>query len=248
MNRLVGCRAARKPHGVHDQRGLTVIEILVATALMGIVAGAISILMGASVQSKMISSGWSSDTQSARKTLAWMSDRVRQAGFNVKPSLQTQLRCKDRIVAQDATLYPTANAVYFSGEILKTDTVAGDQVATFGYYLGTDATTGNAVVMEYNQPCSTGATSVAAYSTELSNPKSKVTNLTFAYYDGSGNAVTNLTSIATIRTITIVSVSLTVQTTEGKYGKQTEVYLNRFVRLWDLEPNANNWLDINETY
>ncbi len=247
MNRRVGYRAARMPHSVHDQRGLTVIEILVASALMAIVAGAISILMGASVQSKMISSGWSSDTQSARKTLSWMSDRLRQAGFNVKPPL-TQARCNDRIVAQDATLYPTATAVYFSGEILNTNTVAGDEVATFGYYLGTDATTGNKVVMEYNQPCAAGATSVATYSTELSNPKSNVTNLTFAYYDGSGNVVSNLTSVATIRTITIVSISLTVQTTEGKYGKQTEVYLNRYVRLWVPEPNLNAWMDVNESY
>jgi len=248
MNRLGGQRATVVPHGVHDQRGLTVIEILVATAIMGIVAGAISILMGAAVQSKMISAGRTNDTGAARTALAWMSDRLRQAGFNVKPSLQPQLRCKDRIVAQDPTLYPTANSVYFSGEILNTNTVAGDEVATFGYYLATDPGTGNQVIMEYKQPCSTGATSVATYSTRLSNPKVNVTSLTFQYFDANGNAVTNLTSATAIRTIQIVSVSLTVQSTEGKYGAQTEAYLNRFVNLWDPEPNANNWVDLNESF
>jgi len=234
---------------VHDQRGLTVVEILVATALMTIIAGAIAILMGAAVQSKMISSGWSTDTQSARITLAWMTDRLRQAGFNVNPSAQAQLRCKDRLVAQDSTLYPTTSSVYFSGEIPYTSGTPGSNVVSIGYYLATDAGSGNQVVMEYNQPCSTSPTNVATYSTRLSNPRVSVTNLTFGYYDANGNAVTTLNTAASIRSIQIISISMTVRSVEAKYGKQTEVYLNRFVRLWEPEPNANNnWIDLNENY
>ena len=98
--------------------------------------------------------------------------------------------------------------------------------------------------MEYNQTCTAGsATNIAAHSTRLSNPKVSVTNLTFAYYDGNGNAVVNLTSAATIQTIQIISISLTVRSVEAKYGKQTEVYLNRYLRLWVPEPNLNKWVD-----
>jgi len=235
------------PHRVHDQQGLTVVEIIVASALMGIIAGAISFMIGAAVQSKMISAARSNDTETARRTLEWMSDRLRQAGFNVKPSAQIQLRCKDRVVAQDATLLPTANSVYFSGELLKTDTQAGDQVATFGYYLAADPGTGNRVVMEYNQPCSAGATLISAYSNRLSNPKINVTNLTFQYFDANGNAVTNLTSPAAIRTIQLVSVSLTVQGLEGTSKTQTQT-VSRSVMFWDPDPTANNWVDVNENF
>jgi len=252
-------------HRAHDQQGLTIIEILVASALMGIVAGAISVLIGAAVQSKMVTSGWSSDTQSARTTLTWMADRIRQAGFNVNHAETTPVnqnglypkRCWDRIVAQDSTMYPstttsagTTNGMYFSGEVPYTSGNPGSSLRTFGYYLGTDATTGNTVIMEYNELCSTNIDNIAGNSTELSNPKSNVTNLTFSYYDSTGTAITgaSLSSMASIQKIAIIGISLTVQTTEGKYGKQTEIYLNSYVRLWNPEPNANAWVDINEAY
>jgi len=268
MNRRDGLRPTLMLRRAHDQRGLTVVEILVATALMMIIAGAIAILMGAAVQSKMISASWSAETQSARITLAWMAERLRQAGFNVLPGEVSpynqagyQARCHDRVVAQDVLLLPTANSVYISGEIpYVTGTTPGSNVVTIGYYLATDAGTGNQVIMEYNQTC-VGATSVAAHSTRLSNPKVNVTALTFTYYDGSGAVQTPPFSTSTyppagpIRSIQIISISLTVKSTEGKYGKQTEIYLNRYVRLWEPEPYANNdsvtgpkWVDFNENY
>jgi len=267
MNRCDGLRPTRMLRRDHNQRGLTVVEILVSTALMAVIAGAIAILMGAAVQSKMISASWSADTQSARITLAWMAERLGQAGFNVSPlesspynQVAYQPRCKDRVVAQDPILLPTANSVYISGEIpYVTGSIPGSHVVTIGYYLATDAGTGNQVIMEYNQTC-VGATSVAANSTRLSNPKVNVTALTFNYYDGSGNALTPPFTTSsppppagTIRTIQIISISLTVKSTEGKYGKQTEIYLNRYVRLWEPEPYANSaannkWIDFNEIY
>src|SRR5437016_1493569 len=173
MNRRDGLRPTQMLRRAHDQRGLTVVEILVATALMMIIAGAIAILMGAAVQSKMISASWSAETQSARITLAWMAERLRQAGFNVLPGEVSPynqagypLRCKDRVVAQDPLLLPTANSVYISGEIpYVTGSIPGSHVVTIGYYLATDAGTGNQVIMEYNQGCLLGPTSIAAYST-----------------------------------------------------------------------------------
>jgi Tfp pilus assembly protein PilW len=240
-------RTARVSIDLHDHRGLTVVEILVATALMAIVTGAIAILIGASMQSKVISASRSADTETARVTLEWMSDRLRNAGLNLLPSAQSQLRCKDRVVAQDTNLLPTANSVYVSGDMLNTVTSPPYPLATIGYYLATDPGTGNQVVMEYNQPCSSGATAVSTYSTRLSNPKISVTNLALQYFDTNGNAVTNLTTASAIRQIQIISISLTVQGTEGKSGAQTQVF-RRYVQLWDPEPNVNNWADLNENY
>src|ERR1700736_4777626 len=82
VNRLRGRRAATAPLCGHPERGMTVVEVLVACALMAIVTGAIAILMGTSMQSKVISASRSADTETARATLAWMSDRLRNAGFN----------------------------------------------------------------------------------------------------------------------------------------------------------------------
>ena len=227
---------------------MTVVEILVASALMAVVVGAIAIMIGTSVQSKVISASRSADTETARVTLAWISDRLRNAGLNVQPSAQSQLRCKDRVVAQDTSLLPTANSVYVSGEMLKTDTTAGDQDLTIGYYLATDpGGSGNQVVMEYNQPCSSGSTAISTYSTRLSNPKISVTNLAFQYFDASGNAVTNLTSASAIRQIQIISIAMTVQASEGRSLTQTQVF-TRYVQLWNPEPNANSWVDANENY
>jgi len=214
---------------------------------MAIVGGAISILVGGAVQSKMISSVRSADTETARGTLEWITERVRNAGFNLLPGGQTQLRCKDRVVAQDASLLPTTTSVFVSGEILNTDTVAGNEDLTIGYYLGVDPVTAAPVVMEYNQPCSTGATSIATYSKPLSNPSLTVTSLSFQYYDASGNTVAGLTTPATIRQIQIIGISITVQGAEGRSGVQAQT-LTRYVLLRNPEPNTNNWVDQNEKF
>ena len=214
---------------------------------MAVVGGAISLLVGTAIQAKMISSVRSNDTETARSTLEWMTERMRNAGLNLQPSAQTQLRCKDMVVAQDASLLPTTSSVYVSGEMLEPNTIAGDDDVTIGYYLGSDPVTGATVVMEYKQACSGGTTSIAPNSTPLSSPKLTITSLSLQYFDANGGAVTNLTSATTIRTIRIISVSLTVQGSEGKSGVQTQT-LKRYVLLRNPEANANNWLDQNENF
>ncbi len=236
--------ARRPPPG---QRGLTILEVLIGIAVMAIVGGAISILVGTAVRAKVISSVRSSDTETARSTLEWMAERIRNAGLNLQPSSQPQLRCRDRVVAQDVALYPTLTSVYVSGEMLNTNTAAGDEDITLGYYLGSDPVTGATVVMEYKQACSAGATQVAANSTPLSNPKLTILSLAFQYYDGAGAVVTNLTVAAQIRRIQIISLSLTVQGSEGQSGVQTQT-LTRYVALRNPEANANNWVDQNENF
>lgn len=229
------------------ERGLTVLEVLVGIAIMAVVGGAISILVGSALQAKMISSVRSSDTETARSTLEWMTERIRNAGLNLQPSGQTQLRCKDMVVAQDLSLLPTTTSLYISGDMLNTVTVPPYPDVTIGYYLGSDPVTNATVVMEYNQACTGGSTSVAANSTPLSSPKLTILSLSFQYFDTTGATVTNLTSATAIRTIRIISVSLTVQGSEGRSGVQTQT-LKRYVLLRNPEPNANNWLDQNENF
>jgi Tfp pilus assembly protein PilW len=232
---------------VRREQGLTVLEVLIGIAIMAVVGGAISILVGSAIQAKTISSVRSSDTETARSTLEWIAERLRNAGFNLQPGAQTQLRCKDMVVAQDSALLPTTTSVNVSGEVLNTNTVAGDEDATVGYYVGSDPVTGAAVVMEYYQPCSGGATSIAANSHPLSNPKLTIVSLLFQYFDATGTPVTNLTSPASIRNIRIITVALTVQGSEGRSGIQLQT-LRRYVTLRNPEPNANNWLDLNENF
>lgn len=214
---------------------------------MAVVGGAISLLVGAAIQAKLISSVRSSNTETSRSTLEWMTERIRNAGLDLQPSAQTQLRCKDMVVAQDATLLPTTTSLYVSGNMLNTVTAPPYPDVTIGYYLGADPATGATVVMEYNQACSGGATSVAANSTPLSSPKLTITSLSFQYFDGNGGSVTNLTSATSIRKIRIVSITLSVQGSEGKSGVQAET-LKRYVLLRNPEANANNWLDQNEAF
>ena len=244
----------RRPHpSLAAQGGMTIMEILVSISIMAVAAGAIAFLVGAAVQAKMITAVRAGDTESVRESLGRMAERLRNAGLNIVPGSYTGtiVRCADRVVAGDATLYPTANSVYVSGDILipppPTSYVPGSAVVTIGYYLGADPVTGKQVVMEYSQACSSGATNVAANSTPLSNPRIPVTNLTFTYYDSGGLLLTPPLTTAQTQSILFIKISMTVQASEGRSGTQTAT-LSRFVMLRQPEPNANTWININENY
>ena len=239
------------PQGVRQavtgQAGLTVMEVLIGLSIMAVVAGSISMLVGTAVQSKMISAARQGDTETARESLDWMAERLRNAGLDVQPGSQPQLRCKDRVVAQDSLLLPTASSVYVTGDIVNTTTSSPYPIVTIGYYLGPDPVTGQQVIMEYNQPCSSGATSVATYSNPLSTPNVTVTGLTFQYYDVNGNQIVSPTTVAQIRSIQFIQVSLAVQSSQGQSGVQSQT-LQRNIVLRNPDPNAANWQDPNETY
>jgi Tfp pilus assembly protein PilW len=232
---------------IRAQTGLTAVEVLVGIMLMAVVTAAMSILVGAAVQSKVITATRSADTETTRRTLDWMSERLRNAGLNLNPNLQSVNRCMDRVVAQDSALLPTANSVYVSGEIINTDTIAGNEDITIGYYLGSDPATGAQVVMEYRQSCSSGLTDVADNSQPLSNPKITVAGLTFDYFGPNGDQITDLTTPSSIQQIRMIRISMTVQNSEGTSSIQIQT-LTRDVTLRNPEPNANNWVDINEAY
>jgi hypothetical protein len=59
--------------------------------------------------------------------------------------------------------------------------------------------------------------------------------------------VTNLTSAPQIRKIRVISITLSVQGSEGRSGVQAET-LTRYVTLRNPEPNANNWVNVNENF
>lgn len=226
-----------RPRG---QAGMSLLEVLVAMALMAIIAGSLSTLVGAAIRSKLIVAVRSSDTETARQALEWMSERLRNAGLNVSPTDAGQsgypVRCKDMVVAQDAALRPTASSVYVSGEILNTTAASGDEIMTVGYYLGADPETGTQVMMEYRNPCSGGAVSV----TPLTDPRITVTQLAFTYFADSGAQVTNLTDVNEIRRIRMIRIALAVQGSQGTSGVQAQSW-TRDLMLRNPEPNANGW-------
>ncbi len=229
---------------------MTLAEVLVAAALMAIIAGAFSILVGAAVRSKMITSMRSADAQTARQTLEWMSERLRNAGFNVNPTDSAQAafpnRCKDRVVALPAStgdpeMRPTSGRVYVSGEMLNSDTTSGNEIITIGYFVGTDSSTGRQVVMEYRKACGGSSESTVP----LSDPRIQVTSLRFTYYGPNGVEVTSLTSAGHIRRIQMIRIALQVQGQEGTSGVQAQSW-TRDVMLRNPEPNANVWVNSKE--
>jgi len=244
MNRRALEPLARPAPRWRGQSGVTIIEVLVALTLTVVLTGSMYILVGAAIRSKLITAVRSADTDTARQALEWMSERLRNAGLNLVPAEQSLPRCKDMVVAQEAALLPTGSALHVNGEIINTDGVAGNEVATIGYRLGSDPGTGNQVVQEFIQPCTAGAPSTL---TTLSDPRLSVTALTFAYFDANGATVTALTDMTQIRRIRGIRLSLTVVGSQGRSGIQTQT-LATYLLLRNPEPNASGWKNADENF
>jgi type II secretory pathway component PulJ len=220
------------------QGGTTLAEVIVSAAIMALIIGSMSALVGAAVRGKMITAVRSADTETARATLEWMSERMRNAGLNVLPASQPQLRCQDMVVAQDAALRPSAGSVYVSGEILNSDTTAGNEVVTIGYRLQGGA------VMEDRSTCSGGW---APVSSAVTDPRVTVTALTFAYFARNGDQIAvPTTDIDEIRSIRSIRIALTVQGQEGTSGAQVQTF-TRMVMFRNPRPDTNNYLVSVET-
>jgi type II secretory pathway component PulJ len=220
------------------ERGMTLIEIVVALGVMAFVLGGLTVIVGAATRSKMIVAVRAADTETARQTLEWMAERLRNAGLNVLPGAQSQVRCQDMIVAQDVDLRPQADRVYVSGEILNSDTVAGNEVITLGYRLQEGR------VIEDRGPCTTAWAPATAV---VSNPSITVTGLAFEYFTRNGDPVAvPTTDIEAIRSIRVIRVGLTVQGQEGTSGVQTQAH-SRLIMLRNPRPDTNNWVAGQET-
>jgi type II secretory pathway component PulJ len=218
---------------------MSLVEVLVALVIMGIVVGSLSALVGAAVRGRTITAVRSADTETARQTLEWMAERLRNAGLNVRPSLQPQTRCQDMVVAQDAALRPQSSSVHVSGEIYNTDTVAGNQVITLGYRLS------GGVVVEDSSPCA--SLGWAPTTAQVSNPNVTVTALTFRYFTRNGTEVIVPTvDVDAIREIRMLQATITVQDTEGTSGAQTQTF-TRLIMLRNPRSDTNNWISPGET-
>jgi hypothetical protein len=209
------------------------VEVVVSTVLMVTVVGAISSLVGATVRGKLIVSSRSADTQTARQTLQWMSERLRNAGLNILPSAQSQDRCKDMVVAQDASLRPQSDRIYISGEIINTNTTAGDEVITLGYRVD------NGVVVEDAGSCS-GTWSPTT--SQVSDPRVTVNSLQFRYFQANGAEVAvPTTDVTEIQAIRLVQISMTVTASEGTSGPSTQTF-TRLVMFRNPPPDTSIWL------
>lgn len=222
-----------------NQAGTSLVEVLVSLVIMAVMVGAVATLVGASVRSKMITLVRSADTETARQTLEWMSERLRNAGLNVRPSQQPQARCQDMVVALDASLWPRPDRVYVSGEIYNSDTVAGNQVITVGYRLD------RGVIVEDSAPCS--AAGWSPLTARVSNPAVTVTDFALRYFKDNGAEVeVPTTDIDEIRDIRMILVTMTVQAAAGTSGPQTQTF-SRMIMLRNPRPHANDWLPPQET-
>lgn len=229
----LGSRPAKPPHG---QGGFTLIEVMVALVIMAFLIGSVAALVGGSVRSKMIVAMRSADTETARQTLEWMSERLRNAGLNIDPDLQPAL-CDDMVVAGIPSLRPTGSQVYVAGEILNTNVVAGDEVVALGFRLS------GGLVVEERSGCAVWLPTAAV----LSNPAVTVTALSLRYFERNGAEVTvPTTDEDAIRSIRIIQITLTVQAQEGSSGTQTQTF-QRLVMLRNPRPDISNWLAPLET-
>lgn len=241
----VTSKAATRIPAQGGQAGTTLVEMLVAILVMGMVIGAMSVLVGAAVRGKMIVAVRSADTESARQTLEWMSERLRNAGLNIYPSAQSRPRCKDMVVAEDSAFRPRSGSVYVSGEILNADTTAGNDVITLGYQLE------NGVVFEERARCDVDWNSSTVSKAAVSNPRVPVTALLFRYYERTGDRIDvpmggQITDPGLIRRIRLLEITLSVQGEEGRSGPQTQTF-TRLVMLRNPRPDVNDWLSPTET-
>ncbi|MDQ7828321.1 MAG: hypothetical protein QN122_02620 [Armatimonadota bacterium] len=221
---------------------MTLLEVLVSIGLMVTLAASMTTLLGAAVRSKQVIGLRTIDAETARTSLEWMSERLRNAGLNLRPAEQTEPRCQDMVVALDAALRPTANALHVSGEMLNSNTIAGDEVITLGYRVGDDPVTGVPVIMEYRQDCTPGAIATLR---PLSDPQVRVTQLAFDYFAPNGQRITDLTTRSEIQRIRVVRITLQTESSQGTSGVLRRTW-SRDVMLRNPEPNLNDWKNPSE--
>jgi type II secretory pathway component PulJ len=227
----MNAKRQRRLRSACGQAGISLIEVMVAMVIMTIVIGTIATLVGASVRSKLIVAVRSADTETARQALEMMSERLRNAGLNVKPDTQPDL-CDDMVVAKVPALRPTASQLYVAGEIFNSNTNPGDEVIVLGYRLD------NGRVVEDQSPCASWAPTTAV----VSNPRITVTALTFRYFGPSGGEIIAPTDDPEqIRSIRVIQIDLTVQGQEGRSGVQTQTF-RRLVMLRNPRPDVSNWI------
>lgn len=194
------------------EAGLTLIEVVAALSISVLAFASIHFTVGTAILGKLLTSSTVSKEQQGREVVEWIADRVRQAGFRTAGS--SIPRCQDKISTQSGYL-PTASTLWINADVDNDGTPE-----TRGFQIET--VSGTPVVTETVIDCATGATTLDQ---PITSPTSvQVLSLTFGYYDASGNAVTNLTNAAAIRTIKFITVAVQVQASAGAHGPITQTW------------------------
>lgn len=198
--------------GTSAEAGLTVLEVVAALAIAAVAFTSVHLTAGTAILGRLLTSTTVAKEQQGRQVGEWIADRVRQAGFGIAGS--SIPRCQDRIATQSGYL-PTASQLWVNADVDNDGTPE-----TLGFQVET--VSGVPTVTQTVINCATGA--VAQDQPITSSTTVKVLALTFGYYDSSGNAVTNLTSAPSIRTIRFVTVSVQVQANAGARGPTTQTW------------------------
>jgi hypothetical protein len=198
--------------GRRTEAGLTLLEVVATLAITVIAFASMHLTAGTAILGKLLTSTTIAKEQQGRQVVEWIADRVRQAGFGLGGS--SIPRCQDKIATQSGYL-PTTSQLWINGDVDNDGTPE-----TFGFQVET--VSGVPTVTETVINCATGAT---ALDQPITSPTTiKVLALTFGYYDSSGNAVTNLASAVSIRTIRFVTITVQVQANGGARGPTTQTW------------------------
>jgi hypothetical protein len=196
------------------QTGVTILEIIVFLAIMGVIFLTIHFTLGNAISAKLTVSNRVVGQDQGRQTVEWIADRVRVAGFRADPA-SAIARCRNGIVSQDSQYYPTANALSVTGDV---DNEGTAETRTFKI----ETVGGVPAVTETVTECVTGATTSDKPITDTTS--AKVLSLTFAYYDANGTAVTNLTTPSSIQSIRDVGVTVQVRALAGRSGPTDQTW------------------------
>lgn len=208
-------RGAARQHGWRrGEAGVTAMEVLVALSIMSLILASIHLTVGNAISAKLMVSNRVADQNQGRVVVEWIADRVRQAGFGASSS-SSIARCRNGIVSQDPLYYPTTTSLSITADVTNSGTA---QTRTFKV----ETVSGVPAVTESVTDCTAGATTSDQPITDTTSVK--VLSLTFAYYDASGTAVTNLTSPAAIQSIRNVKVTAQVRAMGGKAGPTDETW------------------------
>jgi Tfp pilus assembly protein PilW len=213
--RRSSCKRLRlppRPETAGGQSGLTMLEVVAALSISVLALASVHLTAGTAVLGKLLASSTVAKEQQGRQAVAWIADRVRQAGFRAAGS--SIPRCQDKIATQPGYL-PTASELWVNGDVDNSGTPQ-----TRGFRVET--VSGVPTLTETVIDCVTGATAVDE---PITSPTSvQVLGLGFAYYDANGNPVTNLTSPASIGTIRGVAVTLQLRASAGARGPATATW------------------------
>jgi len=171
-------------HGHRDQSGFTILEVLVALSLLGIVSLTAFAVFTASFRSLLTGRDFSNEQQNARVALEWMSRRLRMAGTGAPPGTVEFITEAD------------ANAVAFRAD------VDGDGTAEWHRFC-LDTTEGavREDIDTAGSPASSCTLATGSSITSRGLRPIRVVALTFAYFRGDEVPLPSLPLSATDRAL-----------------------------------------------